>query len=818
MKHFKSVLRSGLTLFMAVCLALGAAGCSKKKKQKELPPAVQISVTADKDRIRQGETVQLHVAVENTDDKTYTWTVSDNALAVNENDQAYMTKSILRDRYVTVTATSHADKTAQASVRIRVIAPLINGTVGDLTSAMLRAAGNPNITVTGEVRDYYIEGANLDPSAAEPRHVYDMSVKMNGTVDTSKDNEIVGERWYGVWHDRSNSENVIANMYKRGAATTDKLNATGDALESVYIDKNNNVATKVVKDSDSFNVLWDNRKLWNQIGALGNLVGVSGGFTEDLDSSENAYVYDLDESNEEMRQLMTELAFSLTPMLSDTIMRVVVYVENSAVTKLHLQTEQLLYGSDTNQDPTGMSWTEADLTLSDVGTTVVADPAPYEAPEHADALAAAISHMKAQTGYTFAAKDQTTYRPAGDSEDYASASSLAAGAGRAVTKPANKTAATGTAGVKGWITENAVLLERTTAYDAYDGDPYKLDYTGYRGYSDYYESFLYNATAIKESAPVAAKPGFVATRRYNGTIAALKPAFDFSPNVFTYAGEMNGNYLFRVRDSFITRDLAMQVSLHGNATNGEATVRSSFMIKVRKSDNKLVETSFPYVLTNDTEGLVTTTYADFGNTKLYGLTSEELFADYYVPRTVETNWNQFTGTYFNNHSNASADQETVTGDEMIERMFGNANALPSLDLFVEAFGDNVSLGSFRTNGDPSKDGLRHHCNGKKDEAKCKDCLSITIKVDEIDENGKIANYVQCVTALRDKLRAAGWQQDEQNSTERGDSAAWPQVRVGHRYICFVKGGVQIVVHNQNTGWFYIYFYKAGDWSLNPAQA
>ncbi|MDE6398751.1 MAG: hypothetical protein K2L51_05465, partial [Clostridiales bacterium] len=548
MKHFKSILKSGLTALLAVCLVLGTVGCSKKKKGDDLPPAVKISVTAEKDRIKKNETVQLHVAVENADDKTYTWTVSDNALAVNEKDQAYLTKDVLRDRYVTVTATANADKVAQASVRIRVVAPLVTGTVGDLTSAMLRAVGNPNITVSGEVRDYYIEGANLDPSTATPRHVYDMCVKMDGEIDEANDNEIVGKTWYGVWNDKTDSENVIANMYKRGAVTTDKLNATGAALESVYIDKNNNVATKTVKDSDSFNVLWDNQKLWNQIGALGNLVGVTGGFTEDLNGDENSYTYDLDESNEEMRQLMTELAFSLTPMLSDTIMRVVVYVENHTVTKLRLQTEQLLYGSDTSQDPTGMSWTEAELTLSDVGTTVVANPTPYEAPEHADALAAAINDMKAQTGYVFEAKDQTTYRPSGDSGDYASASALAAGAGRAVTKPANRTAASGTAGVKGWVTENAVLLQNTTAYDSYLGDPYSIEYTGYRGYSGYYESFLYNKSAL-ETDP--AKPGFVATRRYNGTIANLKPAFDFSPNVFVYAGEMNGNYLFRVRDSFI---------------------------------------------------------------------------------------------------------------------------------------------------------------------------------------------------------------------------------------------------------------------------
>ena len=36
----------------------------------------------------------------------------------------------------------------------------------------------------------------------------------------------------------------------------------------------------------------------------------------------------------------------------------------------------------------------------------------------------------------------------------------------------------------------------------------------------------------------------------------------------------------------------------------------------------------------------------------------------------------------------------------------------------------------------------------------------------------------------------------------------------NRYVCFIKGDVQIVVHNIGTRYLYITFYKTGDWTLN----
>lgn len=91
---------------------------------------------------------------------------------------------------------------------------------------------------------------------------------------------------------------------------------------------------------------------------------------------------------------MTYLSFSLTPVLSDTLDKLYLKVENGKVTQLLAQTEILYYGSNTEEDPDAMSYSDVKISFSNVGTTVVESPKPFDAPDYADKLQAALEKCK----------------------------------------------------------------------------------------------------------------------------------------------------------------------------------------------------------------------------------------------------------------------------------------------------------------------------------------------------------------------------------------------------------------------------------------
>ena len=357
-----------------------------------------ISITTSKDTLAEGETIMLSATVVGLPETGYTWTVSDETLVKIENNVLSLIGTVKVDTNITITAHANADESVFKSKTITIKAPIIEGQVGELTNSVLAEIANESITFSGSVTDYYTDFNNSFNNSVNQ---YDSLVMMSDG------------RWYGQWNIKGNSSDIVADNYQRGATDglTDAYGNTGHALERLFININNEVASEVVKDYRSIPAIWEAQHLWNH---LGNLVVTD--FIYDVDTE--LYTYTVNPTDMEALYLMTYLSYCLTPMLEDTLNTISFEIEDGHITKLIARTEILYYGSDTQEDADAMSYTELILTPANIGTTVVPNPTQYEAPEYVELLELAISNMKALNNYKYSASDVTTYAPSGDSGDY----------------------------------------------------------------------------------------------------------------------------------------------------------------------------------------------------------------------------------------------------------------------------------------------------------------------------------------------------------------------------------------------------------------
>ena len=88
-------------------------------------------------------------------------------------------------------------------------------------------------------------------------------------------------------------------------------------------------------------------------------------------------------------------------------------------------------------------------------------------------------------------------------------------------------------------------------------------------------------------------------------------------------------------------------------------------------------------------------------------------------------------------------------------------------------------------------------------------ILIRASSEEFDENGQITNYDELMSELRKVFEKEGFKYSVENSDTTGGETGRSD-----RYVCFIKGDVQVVVQNNHTRHFFIYVYKTGDWKLN----
>ena len=803
MKNVKLMFTKIFSILCVVCMVVVMAGCQTTTPDNKCPGCGKegvvhakctecggyvcvgdhnhtqvtgtITMKSSKTEIYKGETASMDIVVDvkGTDDKSYTLTTNKENLVEISDNKITLTSDMVFDDYITITATLNANSSITASTTIRLKAPLHIGQVGELTSDMLKEIGNENITIKGKVTDIY---QDFNQSANNSTNVYDMLVKMDK------------DAWYGEWNIENDEEHKIVNNYRKGTVDglKDQYGNIGHALEQLYIDKNNQVVRKAVTDYISLPSIWEAQHLWNHISNL-NIERF------ELDEKNNAYKYTLDVNSEADLYLMTYLSISLTPMLEDTLSYIYLVVEDGHITQLLAQTEILYYGSEsgTSEDADAMSYTQLSISFSEIGTTVVEEPTPYEAPQYAEKLEAALNQMKELKNYTFRVVDTMTSMPStdGDYELLSVTGSTSVLSNKAL-KVQNNTSSVGTTGRLGKVTEEAVLFADTIEYTAtMDGKPYRTEYTGYKQNTDgTFDEFEYSATTNS----------LVGKKRVKGNIFDKFPSFDFSANVFEFAGSSltatgKATYTFVLKDSNLTRDIALEVCDYKYADDADASVSMSLRITVDEEGN-LVSTTFPYNIYDAYIGYCTTTYYDFNTTVL----DEDLF-DGYVPREVKTSWNQYTTKYFS-PTFSSLDSHEENTEVVLRFIFGDAMVdVPSPEVFMEICGDGI-MGPFfnsRVVGvDADGNNIEHGY------------LSIKTQSDEYDENRQILNFFELMAEYDRVLTEQGFVLSVANTDTTGGAS-------GHsdRYVCYIKNDVQIVFSNNYTSFIDINFYKTGDWTL-----
>ncbi len=765
-----------LSLLLLLVVVIAAAGCPKKENVPPIGPdpvitnPIEITLTAPTYEIQKGETVKLTVTVSNAaEDSSYTYQVSDSTLVNVDHDNLIVIGDTTIDKIVTVTVISNEDTNKSVSKTFKVIAPHEEGRVGDLTSDMLVELGNPKITVSGTLTDYY---KDYHSAANDSTHIYDISVEMSEG------------KWNGSWNIKGDKDNKIVDRYRIGSVDglTNANGEKGHGLERAIIDKDNQVATRLEKNYVSIPELWESSHLWNH---LGNLQITK--FTYDAENL--VYKYNPDWTSADDNLLMGYLALSLTPLLTEQIVDFYLKIEEGKITEILAETEKIVYGEDPENDPDALSYTDVKLTISGLGTTVAADPTPYEAPEYAEVLTNALNTMKEAKNYTFSAKDVTTHEPSYDDSEY-SLDSVKSSTAR-TNRVTDSTSSRGTVGQVGYVTKDAVLYVNTTKYNAaLDDKLYVIAHSGLKQNSDgTYDEFKYDPY----------QDTLVGTRKVKGSIFDALPGFDFSPNAFHFesATIKNGKtvYNFAINDSAITRDIALEIAPYGYSKNAAASATTRLKISV-DSEGHFVGTTIPYDINGGMYiGYVTTSFSAIGTTVL----DEDLF-DGYVPRVLKASWNDYTVKYYS-PTFSTQDTHEEAASVVFDAVYGASVVdMPSPATLLEILGDNI-FGPFY---DWDENGFDADGNQLY-----KQYVSITVETQDYDENMQMLHYEELMNEIQAALEAEGFAISRANTDTTGGETGR-----GNRYVCFIKNDIQIVIENNHTKYLWIYFYKTGDWSLN----
>lgn len=794
---------------------------------KAATPVPQIAVSVDNKEIQYNGEAKLTVVVTNTINIGYTVEAigsNKDLVTIDGNKIKANSDKIVVDTPVTVKVSLDADPSIYEQVTIYIYAKRESGKVVGangitLTDGMITAAADSKITVDGTLVDYYKDLVSTDQSSQTS---YDILVKMAQGA------------WMGSWNISGVSEDnkiVITDNYRMGDLTGKK--SDGQDLHYFvkrYIDMNNEVASKIQKDYQSVALTWESQHLWNHIGDL----SISKMYAaNDLSLTEfgydatthAAFKYVYDAKNIQELYLLTYFSYFLTPMLDETLDELYLVCDANGIVGIIGKTATVSYYSGDTSDvevspdekPIAQTYTIINVKLSAIGTTAVPDPTPYTiesddifAETAYNALASAIEKMSGATNYTFTAVDQATRAPVSDGSDYEVESlSAYSAAPKATTRAAasgpfgrNELSATGTVGTVGYVTTDGIILKKTGKYDySMDGKNYFTTYSGYKPFDGYYEEFAFK---YENNA-------LTGTRRVDGSLLDIIPQFNFAAEIFEWAGlETDGSkriFSFRLRDSAIIRDVAMEVSMDSYATNANGEINNTLYIYIDQ-DGNLIKTTYPYSIVGGTyAGIIETTYSNFGTTTL----PSGAFDDY-VPRTVYTSWSQFTvDDYYTLHSTLCENYgchnketntydhsaHTATADKVLEAIFKeDASKVPTPADFISIFGDNIPETAVGFNWKEREDGTYA------------DYFSFNTKSDSYDENSRITNFDEIVEALTEMMEGKGFTLSKNNTDISGGTTG-----LSAKYITFINGNVQIVIENIGTRYFYIKIFRTGDWTL-----
>lgn len=747
-----------------------------------------------------------------------------------------------------------------------------------LTKENLGEISNASITSTGVLSDITLTVSN----GREDKNSYEMLVKM------------AQDRWYGAWNIMG-KKLVTSDTYVKSATTVNARDESGNivaknVMDRLYINSQNQLASKTVKNSASVPTLWENQHLWNHL-TTSYLTVDDFNFDEEVDAAALGYVsrgtsntsmsafkYRFDATDAQTAYLFAYIKQSLTPLAGgdDAIEDLWVIVDSEGVLGIYAKTYvESYWGTEDNtpvqgSEPVSKSWSTIMLTLSDIGTTTVADPAPYTVGTRDvyTILEKSLSYMKDSKSYKFMAVDTATRAPTVNEDDYNVSGGVGSGSTGSGSSSGSAThsgkfydhvdsvglngqAATGTMGYVVANTANPfVLFEQVGKYDSsMDDNIYHFTYTGYKGFTDgsgaaYYEEFAYNSKI----------DGFAGTRIVNADISTVLPLFNFSTALFKYDGsKVDGDrevYTFNLIDPTLTYDVVQQMSIDKQRNSASSSAENTVQISVAYDTSKeesdpsaytIVSTSYPYSFAGGTyAGYITTYYYGIGTTTI---TENEVFGNKYQQRVLPTSWAEVAhkGYYYYLHTSeikaypGMYDKETGKYIEGGDQKLTNSNMdtvftdvfkdnykyLPGPQFFLELFNDRLS-GPWFDYTITGKDSAGNYTYIEE--------VSITVQVDNVDENKVLSNeeYVNCINAIIAKFNKwnetnasrlgltkddkgnwiGGWTFSKANSTAL-EGFAYDDV--SNRRAVFTCDGLTIVIENIRSPYFYITIYNAGEW-------
>ena len=734
MKVVKKKTRKVLAAAMAILLGLLATGCDNGNGPGTVDPLPVVSIETLQDNVLSGpgSTIRLTATVENAQSSDIMWTSSDPTYVKVDSSGVV---SVVKqpdglDKAIVITATLKSDKTVTASVTVILRAKERDGEKGYLTDKMIAAIGGSNITVTGTYVDHHLDATN---SANNWENKYFSTVKMTGGMDGDG-------KWLGSWYaeaqddddifgsdediSATNYTSVITNAYEKDVEGGGDFKGaydsatgqypTGHRINEVRIGINNEIERKPVTNYMSVPAIWEYQHYWNHLKGLSAVK-----FDYDVEVDPYKYEFEPNATDADYVDdlyLMSYLTFSLTPMLDtsngEMFARVIFFVEpvegsetEHKITKMQAQTVAQYTGEQTDKQGnitsySTMDYTTCEFTFSDIDTTVITDPTPYEATENVDKLQAAFDKVKSADNFTFQALEKYSSRAESDPDDYTSSQLNAARDGEqtAGTTVNNYNHPTGKEGIVGYVTSDAVLLERTGMYSATMGDNvYHTGYTGYKqvvasGDDAYYEYFEYDY-----DGGVGGVSALVGKTSYVGTIADVLPKFALSANLFEYDEEnsQGSKYVYRLREVSLTKDVARQMSMHSYASSAAPRSNSTMTITVNYRNNAVntVVFAYPIVLDRGDSGVITTTIGNFGTTTI----KEGAFNAY-----VEKGWRQTWSDYTVERDVLNPDyiagvegalkwkHESKPASEFVNEIWGSADAVPAPKIFRPVFGDDIS--------------------------------------------------------------------------------------------------------------------------------
>lgn len=723
---------------------------------------------------------------------------------------------------VTVKVTSNAMSTLTKELEITVKNKLKEGSVGDLTQVMLDNIANQKITVNASIKD--VVKYNSTSSGTSTETTYDTVVKMDG------------DKWYGQ-SQKSDEKNptVNANTYGKGEAVGNNYYAN-----EFYVNKDNVSTSKVIKDADSNKLLWydssetahDGRHLWNHLNGL-----VLGKFNE---GENDVYEYDIEPGQIEFdfilqtskyypsddEWLMAYIAWSFSPVLGNgdqfETFRIVLASDGKGgkvidrivaeTSKIDITKENTSTGQD---DVIGYKNTVCTFKFSNVGSTAVVAPAPYEKPTtDADKYAALEKALNAMKGgsvksYTFKMTETNKYSPVVDPDDYTVSTQSSISATADSTSSAtrrdntdgfslnNYHSKSGDVGVKGLVTEAGALINETGEYtSSMDDYIYHTEVYGYKQNADNtYETFAYDYD----------QQALAGQRKKSGKFSDLLPDFRISPYIFTYTGSdrVKGTtvdlYTFALKDSALTREAAYAMTLADYAIDATSTLddEDAFLITVDSLGN-FKSVGYAYDISGNWGGYYNTAYSDINSTVL-----PDNIWNGYVARVIPQDWSYFKNVaYYSKHSTRDG-IVYEQGDVVMEKVFGktiagNANfkALPKV--VSECFRDEFygPWHDWTNEGVDSTGNEIYH-----------DRIKFNICYDLYDENYKLEDYDGLISNFTEKLKTIGFEYDKANS---GD--------VSYRhYATYVNQelGIRLRVENWNGSTFWCIIENTSvSWSLD----